>query len=196
MSIISSDEADGAAPESRIAPRPALVAERDRLLDAAAFAVREVASASLARAVLLQSLLATVLPDEAFTVRVGALRVTPVDGTSVVDRDPRGPDGIERGVHAWLEDGDGRVHDVAIPSELAGHGVPSDRDHRVDGPGRTFERGGLRFHYEELVDLEILHLADAGDWVHAALLLAATGELPSDDGALRCPLAVRWRTAV
>lgn len=196
MSIISSDEADGAPPAPVSAPRLALAAERGRLLDAAAGAVREVASTPLARAVLLQQLLATVLPDEAFTVLLGAIRVTRVDGTSTISRDPRGADGVERATHAWLEDGEGRVHDVAIVSELSAAGLAPDLEHRVDGAGRTFQRAGLSFHYEEIAELEILHLADAGDWVRAALLLAATGELPPEGEPLACPLAVRWRTGV
>lgn len=193
MSIRSSDEEVESAGGPVSVRRLARAAEeRDRLLDAAAGAVRDVANATLPRVVLLQHLLATVLPDEVFTVRLGAIRVTPIGLSSSVTLDPRGSDGIDA-VHAWLEDAGGRVHDVAIMSELAAGGLV-ERDVRVEGAGRTFERSGLRFDYEELLDLEVLHLAEVGPWERTALLLAATGELPAGEEPLPCPLAVAWRS--
>ena len=196
MSNISSDEEVEAPGEPVTARRFARAAEeRDRLLDAAAGAVREVASAPVPRTILLQYLLATVLPDEPFVVRLGAVRVSSRGAApSSLTRDPRGEAGLDGGVHAWLEDGAGRVHDVAILGELAAS-VLADEEARVEGPGRSFERSGLRFEYEELPDLEVLHLADAGPWERTALLLAATGELPPGEDMVPCPLRVGWRRA-
>ena len=194
MSNISSDEEVEAPAEPVTARRLVRAAEeRDRLLDAAAGAVREVASAVVPRTVLLHHLLATVLPEEVFVVRLGAVRVTSQAAPSALARDPRGGDGVDR-AHAWLEDGSGRVHDVAIASDLAAAAL-AEGEPRVEGPGRSFERSGLRFEYEELPDLEVRHLADAGPWERTALLLAATGELPPGEDLVPCPLAVGWRSA-
>lgn len=193
MSNISSDEEVEAPAEPVTARRLARAAEeRDRLLDAAAGAVREVASDPVPRTVLLQHLLATVLPEEAFVVRLGAVRVASPGAAPSIVRDPRGAEGIDV-VHAWLEDGAGHVHDVAIPGDLAAT-VLIDGAPRVEGPGRSFARAGMRFDYEEVPELELLHLADAGPWERTALLLAATGELPPGEELVPCPLVVGWRS--
>lgn len=110
----------------------------------------------IAMCVLLQRVLVRLDPSSTFTLRLGSLHVIPHPPRSGrILFDPRGPDGIDGGFHAWLEDTDGRVLDPSILQTLFEEGYAVDPLGYVIAAARVFDGFAMRFVYEELTTLEL-----------------------------------------
>lgn len=156
--------------------------QRDAAVDRAVESIRYAVQGSglcLPSCVLLQRVLAVALPGEPFVLRLGALHVQPHTEDHEVGPiafDPRGPDGVDGGFHAWLETSDGRVLDPSIAVTLCHEGYTVDPGtYCLDG-GRKFTRDGLLFLYEELADLELINVEESEPQLAHLLHMAFTGE--------------------
>jgi hypothetical protein len=173
--------------------------DQDRLVDdaiARTWSVLYGPGLCLPMCVLLQRVLADRVPQRPFALRLGALNVGPIeDGPSAdpIAFDPRHPDGIDAGFHAWLEDAKGNVLDPSILVTLKAEGYDVDpQTYFLDG-GREFVRFDLAFVYEELPELELLGVAESESILDNRLAGALRGA-PLVPGTIY--LDVRWRTAV
>lgn len=169
--------------------------ERDAIVDAAVGALRHAMPGPglcLPSCLLLQRLLGHFLPSETFRLRLGSLHVHPQDTTaSAITFDPRTPEGIDGGFHAWLEDKSGKVLDPSIAVTLHDEGYDVNPDtYFLDG-GRNFVRHGLAFIYEELPELELIGVEESEPQLAHLERMALTGE-PAPAGTVY--LDVRWRT--
>ncbi|MCK6536833.1 MAG: hypothetical protein L6Q84_28025, partial [Polyangiaceae bacterium] len=126
--------------------------ERDDVVDAAVGALRYAMPGPglcLPSCVLLQRLLRHFLPSEEFLLHLGSLHVRSQDSTaSAITFDPRTPEGIDGGFHAWLEDKAGKVLDPSIPVTLHDEGYDVNPDTYFLDCGRNFVRHGLLFTYD------------------------------------------------
>jgi hypothetical protein len=163
----------------------------DRAVASARHAVRS-PRLCLPMCVLLERILVKVLPVPHFSLRLGSLQVHPEDkSVSPIAFDPRGPDGIDGGFHAWLEDTNGALLDPSIFPTLDAEGYDVDADNYFIGGGRTFVRAGLVFVYEELPELELLGLEKSELQLARLMDFALLGEM-SPPGVIY--LDVGWRT--
>lgn len=169
---------------------------RDAIVDVALGGVRLAmpgAGLCLPTCVLLQRILAQSLPGSAFSLRLGSLQVHPQDGTaSVITFDPRTPEGIDGGFHAWLEDKAGKVLDPSIAVTLHDEGYEVDPNTYFLDAGRKFVRHGLLFIYEELPELELVGIEESEPHLAGLMALALDGEVP-EPGLIH--LDVRWRNS-
>lgn len=178
---------------------------RERLLDRAVSAVRLVIpnpSLCLQTCFLLERILDVVMPAHGFTLRLGSLRVFPMDPADrngPLFMDPRDPDGVGDGplppghpFHAWLETASGEFLDPSILLTLHAEGYAVDAGSYTLGLGRTTILSGLRLIYEELPELEVLGVAESEPHLALAMSCALTGE-PRELGANY--LDVGWRSA-
>lgn len=163
----------------------------ERAVAAVRFAMPD-AGICLPMCVLLKRLLARELPARHFFLRLGSLHVIPQDGTlGPVLFDPRGPDGIDGGFHAWLEDESGRLLDPSIHPTLGALGHRIDKcDCFIDG-GRSFVVDGVAFLYEVLPELEVIGLPESEPHLSRLEAFALTAKR-SPPGVIH--LDVRWRT--
>jgi hypothetical protein len=144
--------------------------------------------------VLVERILATTLPPPRFTLRLGSLRVYPEDeGFDPFCLDPTGPDGIDGGVHTWLEDPNGVLLDPSIMVTLAANGYEAHADEYVSMTGREFALSGLNFIYEELPDLELLGVREAEP--HLARIVALVLSRAPITTPGRIALDVGWRSS-
>lgn len=167
--------------------------ERERILYAAVGAVRYAiggAGLCLPTCFVLRRFLERVMPSMTYTMKLGALNVRPLEGSAdAIAFDPRGPDGIDGGFHAWLEDTGGAVLDPSIAVTLHAEGYDVDPGcYLLDG-GRRFTRFGLEFWYEELGALELFGVEESEPQIVELLRMATTGE-PAAPGVVH--LDVRW----
>jgi len=143
--------------------------------------------------VLCERILAQVLPSPGFSIRLGSLHVSPEDrDVRPIAFDPRTPDGIEGGFHAWLEDRNGQLLDPSIFVTLHAEGFDTDAASYLLVQGRCFALTGLRFVYEELPELELLGLHESEPQLARLMALAMRGE-PCPKGTVY--LDVGWRNA-
>jgi hypothetical protein len=143
--------------------------------------------------VLAERILAQGVPPPRFALRLGSLHVYPEDEDfDPIAFDPRTPEGIDAGFHAWLFDGQ-RILDPSIHLTLALKGYPVDPAGYVLSGGNRFALEGLRYLYEELPDLEMFGLEASEPHLNALMAFALGGELPLP-GTLF--LDVRWRASV
>lgn len=144
--------------------------------------------------VLLERTLALVLPLPRFSLCLGSLHVIAEDKrSSPIAFDPRGPDGIDGGFHAWLEDANGALLDPSIHPTLNAAGYNVDATSCFVEGGRSFIWAGLEFVYEALPELELLGLDESEPHLAHLMEFALKGERPPP-GVL-C-LDVGWRVRV
>jgi hypothetical protein len=171
--------------------------ERDQLIDIAVSGVRFVTQGPrlcLQMSVLLETLLADVLPADLFKVRLGSLHVHPTrEGQEGITFDPRGTEGVDGGFHAWVEDRRGELVDPSIAASLAAEGYDVDPAELVQCAGRSFVAFDLGFAYEPLDDLELINLDASAHWLATVRELAVMGGLRRPTSVLVCPLDVRLR---
>lgn len=149
----------------------------------------------LPMAVVLERVLETLLPEDAFRVKLGSVHILPLDQTALpVSYDPRGPEGVDGGFHAWVEDRRGELLDPSIGITLAADGHDVDPEVLIQCAGRTFDAFERRFVYEEIENLELVGREAAEEYLATTVHVATTGGLPpGSPGVLVCPLDVRWR---
>lgn len=114
--------------------------------------------------VLLQRVLAERLPHQPFRLRLGALTIlprSPTAGIGPIVLDPRGPEGIDAGFHAWLEDRHNGVLDPSILVTLAAEGYSVNPGSYLLGGPRKVAYGPLNLNYEEVSDLELRGLVES-----------------------------------
>jgi hypothetical protein len=144
--------------------------------------------------VLLERLLGQVLPPPRYSLRLGSLHVVPVAGPiGPIVFDPRGPDGIDGGFHAWLQDENGQILDpsILVTLDREGYSVNPMSYFLVNSP--QTELSGLRFIYEAIPDLQLLGLAESEEHLARAMEFAMTGI--GHPGLLgECRLDLAWRT--
>ena len=173
--------------------------KRDQRIDAMVSGVRFAIRGPrlcLQMSVLLESLLADVLPGALFKVRLGSLHVYPTGASSEgTTFDPRGPSGVDGGSHAWVEDRRGELVDPSIAITLATEGYDINPTALLQSATREFAAFGLGFLYEPLDELELVNLDASAHWLATMRELAETGTLsPSSPRILVCPLNVRLRS--
>jgi hypothetical protein len=163
----------------------------DRAIGAARGAVVG-AGLCLPMCVLLVRILDAVRPGHGFSVRLGALHVVPQkESEEPILFDPRSPEGIDGGVHAWLEDWNARLLDPAIFVTLHSHGFAVDPRAYLIATRRRFADSGLLFVYEELPELELLGLHESETALRDLFRLAMTGVPPQSRA-----LDVGWKAGV
>ncbi len=170
--------------------------ERDQIIDRALGALRDVVSGRglcLQSSFLAERILTKVLPGHGFTMRLGSLRMTPLDGVNApILYDPREPGGIADGYHAWLEREDGELLDPSIFQTLAMRGVPVPEDGYLTWRERDFELDGLaRMLYEELPGLELFGIEESEPHLARMMKIAMTGIPDRTPGTVH--LDLRWR---
>lgn len=169
----------------------------DRVIDEAVARTRVAVNGPglcLPMCVLLQRVLAHLAPERPFTLRLGALNVYPTEGSGEpISFDPRHPEGIDAGFHAWLEDQHGMLLDPSVLITLAADGYGVDRDSYFLDGGRRFVRFDLAFVYEELLELELLGVERSEPMLARQLALALHG-IPHPPGTIH--LDVGWREGV
>lgn len=170
----------------------------DPLIDRAVSATRVAigdAKRCLPMCFLAQRILAQVLPARPFALRLGSLHVYPLDEKQKLGSicfDPRSQ-GIDGGFHCWLEDGDQQLLDPSIYATLVADGYPVDgAAYLLDG-GRDFRVNGLRFIYEELLELELLGVEESEPHLGQLMALAMRGEPLRSKGKIH--LDVGWRAS-
>lgn len=170
--------------------------ERDDVVDAAVGALRYAMPGPglcLPSCVLLQRLLRHFLPSEEFLLHLGSLHVRSQDSTaSAITFDPRTPEGIDGGFHAWLEDKAGKVLDPSITVTLHDEGYDVNPDTYFLDCGRNFVRHGLLFTYEELPELELVGVEESEPHLARLMALALQGEVLAPRHVY---LDVRWRNS-
>jgi hypothetical protein len=147
--------------------------------------------------VLLQRVLAISVPQRPFHVRLGALYVGPLTedtGIGPISYDPRGPDGIDGGFHAWLEDDGGQLLDPSILVTLHADGYDVNPESYLLDGRRRMPFGALGFVYEELSELELLGVEESEPALAAQVRFVLTGGLPTRP--LEIHLDVGWRAGV
>ena len=156
--------------------------EMDRLIDLAVGAVRLAIQGPrlcLQSCVLLQRILTRTVPQRPFHLRLGSLHVLPsIQGAGVdpIAFDPRGPEGIDAGFHAWLEDDAELLLDPSVLITLKHDGYDVDgTSYFLDG-SRVFDDYGLTFHYEVVPELELLGEKESERALDLEMRLAMTGE--------------------
>lgn len=163
----------------------------DRALGAARVAING-PRLCLPMCVLVERILAQVLPAPHFSLRLGSLQVYPEDRRiDPIHFDPRTPDGIDGGFHAWLEDTNGLLLDPSILVTLHADGYKVDPQSYFLVGGRNFILSGLRLIYEELPELELLGVEESEPHLARLMALAMRGELPPAPGMIH--LDVGWR---
>lgn len=171
------------------------VDDRERVLDAVISGVRLAIphpKLCLPTCVLAQRMLDLLPTIPRLELKLGALAVFPVDeAIAPIAFDPRGPDGIDGGFHAWLADERGHIVDPSIFVTLndAGYDVEAGSYLLIPGP-RTIH-AGLRFVYEELPELELLGLEESEPALSLLMRHAMTGEPPRGQHTVH--LDVDWR---
>jgi hypothetical protein len=174
--------------------------ERDQLIDLAVSGVRFATQGPrlcLQMSVLLENLLGEVLPKDLFKVRLGSLHVFPTrEDQDPITFDPRSPDGVDGGFHAWVEDRRGELVDPSIAPTLAAEGYAVDPADLIQCAGRSFTAFDLRFHYEPLDELELLNLDKSAHWIASMRELATMGGFRAPPSILLCPLDIRFRPTV
>jgi hypothetical protein len=125
-------------------------------------------------------------------LRLGSLHVVPIDvSVEPIVFDPRGPDGIDGGFHAWLEKLDGELLDPSICPTLAAEGYDVDGGTYFTERSKKFVMSGLGMIYEELPNLELLGLEASEPGLRHQMNLAMLGILPPEPIAIL--LDVGWR---
>ncbi len=177
--------------EAKVEAREAMI---DRALGAARVAINS-PRLCLPMCVLVERILTQVLPAPHFSLRLGSLQVEPEDkNIDPIYFDPRSPDGIDGGFHAWLEDTNGQLLDPSILITLHADGYKVDPSSYLLVGGRTSVLPGLRFVYEELPELELLGMAASEPHLAVLMAWAMHGKIPPAPG--RIYLDVGWRNSV
>ncbi|XXX74132.1 hypothetical protein WMF30_41455 [Sorangium sp. So ce134] len=159
--------------EARVEAREAII---DRAVGAARIAV-DGRGLCLPMCILLERILAQVLPAPRFSLRLGSLQVYPEDeNVDPIQFDPRTPDGIDGGFHAWLEDDSGQLLDPSISVTLHAEGYRIDPLDYCLAASRDYVWSGLRFVYEQLGELELLGVAESESHLARLMALAMRGE--------------------
>jgi hypothetical protein len=177
-------------------------AEREAVIEEAVVLSRVLMSdpgLCLPMCVFMERLLQKVLRGSTFTLRLGSLRTYPGDASIAPEPlffDPRGPDGIDGGFHAWLEDADGALLDPSVFATLADRGFNVNPRHFCRTYARKFWTSNVAFEYEELPELELIGLPETAsvlqNWL--AWALRRKPDEPFDMGHVH--LDVRWRRGV
>jgi hypothetical protein len=172
----------------------------DSIIDNAVSRVRWIVQGRglcLPMCVLLQRVLAVVVPGRAFHLRLGALNVGPLAKATDVEPiayDPRGQDGIDGGFHAWLEDDHDRLLDPSILVTLHADGYDVDPESYLLDGRRRMPYGNLAMIYEELPELELLGVEPSEPALTAQMDFVLRGRPPT--GPLKIQLDVGWRAGI
>ncbi len=169
---------------------------RDEIIDRALGAVRLVVygpRVCLQSCFLAKRILDRVLPGHGFTLRLGSLHVLPLDQTiAPIAFDPRGPEGVDGGFHAWLEHTSGELIDPSICPTLThdGYDVGGD-DGYIASRAKDVVFCNLRLIYEELPDLELFGADESEPHLARMMEVAMSGIPQQTSGTIY--LDLRWR---
>jgi hypothetical protein len=178
----------------------------DSVVAKAQEAIRHAPGLCLPACVLIDRVLAELLPHFRFALHLGALSILS-EGGAFPPRlfDPRRSDGSPpdagvlprgEGFHAWLESREGDLLDPTIFLTLAAEGYDVDPAEYPMSKGRRLERNGLEFVYEPLPQLELIGVAESEAHLRRAVSFVLTGSPPAThlgpnvlDVAWRAPTA-------
>ena len=153
--------------------------ERESILDAMVSGARIAYPAPqlcLQTRVLLEILLARFLPSPRFSLKLGALHVLTDEPIGSRYFDPRGPEGVDGGFHAWLEDEQGTLLDPSILLTLAEEGYPIRSRGYLTVEGRLMLLDGLHFIYEPVPELVLVGVDKSEEHLRRATRLALAGD--------------------